>query len=251
MTRSQRRITVTLAALTPLLANCPARGLAQGTALDVKATGKKTFYVDGRAGNNQVSILSQSTLEDFTVVCNKVTGQCDLDPKSVESLRGKFSVRVEDLRTGIDLRDEHLRTADWLDAAKSPEIIIEVTGIEDAKKTGANQASLVLVGTCTVRGKTNPIKIPTDLVYLDESPTTMKRVKGDLLRLRSEFKLKLSDYGITGPPGSDVIGLKVADTLDVRVTVFGSTEKAPENLAPDKEAPASSPVKPPPPKRPG
>ena len=49
----------------------------QPVALDVKATGDKTFYVDGRAGNNQVSVFSQSTLEDFTVVCNKVQAALD------------------------------------------------------------------------------------------------------------------------------------------------------------------------------
>lgn len=249
MALGKRGLAMSLAALVALLADLPTPAGAQ-TALEVKATGKKTFYVDGRAGNNQVTVLSQSTLEDITCVCDKVTGKCDLDPKNVESLRGRFVLRIEDIRTGIDLRDHHLRTPDWLDAAKYPEVVIEVTGIEDAKKTTASEASLVLVGTCTVKGKTNPVKIPTTLSYLDESPVTMKRVKGDLLRLRSEFKLKLSDYGVTGPPGSDTIGLKVADTLVVKVTVFGSTEAPPAALEPDKGPPASQPVKPPPPKKP-
>ncbi len=249
MALGKRSLGMSLAGLVVLLAGRPAPVGAQ-TALEVKATGKKTFYVDGRAGNNQVTVLSQSTLEDFTCVCDKVMGKGEVDPKNIESLRGRFSLRVEDIKTGIDLRDHHLRSPDWLDAAKYPEVVMEFTGIEDAKKTAPNEASLLLIGTCAVKGKTNAVKIPTTLSFLDESPVTMKRVKGDLLRVRSEFKLKLSDYGVTGPPGSDTIGLKVADTLEIKVTVFGSTEAPPAALEPDKDAPATQPVKPPPPKKP-
>ena len=243
----KRSMVLAVGALAALSAAAP----AQNTALEVKATGKKTFYADSRAGNNQVSIFSQSTLEDFTCVCNKVTGQCEFDPKSIESLKGRFAIRVEDIKSGIELRDHDLQGPEWLDAGKYPEVVIEITGVEEAKKTAAAEASLVLVGTCTVRGKANPIKIPSTLNYLDESPVTMKRVKGDLLRLRSEFKLKLSDYGITGPPASGTIGLKVADTLDIRVTVFGSTEKPPAALQADTQPATAKPAGLPPPKRPG
>jgi polyisoprenoid-binding protein YceI len=234
-----------------LLANVVVSSGDEGkpTALDVKATGEKTFYVDGRAGSNQVSIFSQSTLEDFTVVCNKVSGQCKLDPKNVESFSGRFSIRVEDLRSGIDLRDQHLRTPEWFDAAKNPEVVIEINKVEDVKKTEANTVTTKLIGTCTMHGKTGKVSIPATMTYLDETPATMKRVKGDLLRIRAEFEVKLSDYAITGPPGSEVIGMKVSDTQTVKVTVFGSTEPPPDPLQADKKQATTSPTgpKPPPP----
>src|SRR5512137_1392481 len=84
-----------------LLAVLPPAG-AQ-TALDVKASGEKTFYVNPRAGNSQITVFSQSTLEDFTTVCNQVSGQWQVDPRSLESLHGKFALRVEDMHTGIAL----------------------------------------------------------------------------------------------------------------------------------------------------
>lgn len=229
----------------------PALGFAQSrTALDVKAGGPRTFYADSRAGNNQVSISSQSTLEDFTSVCNRVTGKCEIDPKALEAFKGRFAIRVEDIKTGIELRDTHMKSEDWLDAAKHPEIVIEVASVEDVKKTGPNKASLTLVGQCALHGKTNAVKLPAELVYLDESPETMKRAKGDLLRIRSDFKLKLSDYGIAGPKGADTIGLKVSDELEVKVSVFSSTEAPPQALEADKDKPAAAPAKPKPPQRP-
>jgi hypothetical protein len=45
--------------------------------------------------------------------------------------------------------------------------------------------------------------------------------------------VKLSDYGITGPPGSDTIGLKVSDTIVVKVSVYCSTEKPAPDLKAD------------------
>lgn len=237
-----------------LTAAMPIAAMAQNeggkrTALDVKATGRKTFYVNSRVGNNQVTILSESTLEDFTGVCNQVAGQCSLDPKALESFRGRFSIRVADIKTGIELRDTHMRNADWFDADKHPEIVIEITSLDAVKKTAADTASVTMVGTCELRGRRREVRIPATIKYLDETSKTMRRVKGDLIRIRSKFSLKLSDYDISGPAGSDTIGLKVSDEIEIRVTVFGSTERPPDALEPDSQT-TSTPRKPPPRKKP-
>ena len=237
-----------------LTAAMPIAAIAQSedgkrTALDVKATGRKTFYVNSRVGNNQITLSSESTLEDFTGVCNQVTGQCSLDPKALESFRGKFSIRVADISTGIELRDTHLRSPDWLDTDKHPQIVIEVTRLEAVKKTAVDTASVTMVGTCELRGRRRDVRIPATIKYLDETPKTMRRVKGDLIRIRSKFTLKLSDYDITGPAGSDVIGLKVSDEIEIRVTIFGSTERPPDALEADSEK-TSTPRAPPPRKKP-
>lgn len=220
------------------------------TALEVKATGVKTLYVDDQAGSNQVSFSSQAPIEDFTGVCNKVRGQCTIDPQSVESFAGKFSIRVEDMKTGIDLRDTHMRSEDWLDATKYPEITIEIASVEGVKKTGLNTASLMLVGTCSIRGKTNPVRIPATMSYLDESPKTQQKVKGDLIRLRAEFRVNMSDYGVTGPKGSETVGLKVSDQIELKVAIYGSTQPPPKPLEADRPGTATQPNQPAPPRRP-
>jgi polyisoprenoid-binding protein YceI len=233
-----------------VLAVVPSWAGAQ-TALEVKASGEKTFYVNPRAGNSQVTVFSQSTLEDFTTVCNQVSGQWQLDPRNLESLRGRFALRVADMYTGLDLRDRDLRGPDWFDAEHYPEVLVEVAKVEDVKKVTASTATMKLVGTCAMHGKTNPVEIPCTLAYLDESPQTMNLVKGDVIRIRAQFGVKLSDFGITGPRGSNTIGLKVSDQQDIRVTVFGATERPPEALKTDTEQPAKSPVQVKPPERPG
>ncbi len=207
---------------------------AAATALDVKAQGMKDFWVDTAAGRNQVSIFSESTLEDFTVVCNQVVGQWRFNPQDVEQMAGEFKIRVVDLRTGIELRDHHLRSADWLDAAKYPEIVIKIQRAENSSKTSPNSVSCVLVGTCSLHGVTRDVRIPAKVAYLDQSPQTMIRTKGDLIRLRADLQIKLSDYKILGPPASDTIGMRVSDDLPIKVAVFGSTERPAAPLKVDK-----------------
>lgn len=223
---------------------------APRTALETKASGAQVFYVDSRVGNNQVTFFSESTLEDFTGVCNQVGGACELDPKRLETFSGRFWIRVGDMRTGIELRDEHLRSADWLDAEQHPRISIVIQSAKDVRKTAPTAAAMTLVGECEVHGVKKPIEIPATLQYLDQSAKTMRRVKGDLIRVRAKFGIKLSDFNIAGPKGSDIIGLKVADDIDLKVTIFGSTERPPEPIDLHGEQPDRAPAKRTPPRRP-
>ena len=231
-----------LMVLAPLVGSGQGPQEAPHTSLDVKARGAKAFYVDRGAGNNQISVFSESTLEDFTVVCNEIAGQWQVNPGDVEAIHGRFAARVKDLKTGIDLRDHHLRGADWLDAGKYPEIVIKIAHAADVKKVEKNSAEMKLIGTCSLHGRTRDARIPCTLTYLDESPETMRRAKGDLVRLRASFEIKLSDYNVLGPKGSNVIGLKVADNLPIKVTVFGSTQPPPEPLKADMGGTASQPA---------
>jgi polyisoprenoid-binding protein YceI len=224
---------------------------AHATALDVKASGEKTFYVNPRAGNSQITDISRSTLEDFTTVANQVKGQWQLDPKNLEAMHGHFSLKVDDLHTGIALRDHDLRGPDWFDAAKYPDVVVDITHASDVQKTRPNTAKMKLIGTLSMHGQTKPVEIAATLAYLDESPMTEKLVRGDVVRVRAEFPVKLSEFGITGPPESAVIGVKVSDEQNVQVTIFGATERPPEELNIDVVPTPGPPVKPKPPKPPG
>lgn len=205
-------------------------GGALATALDVKASGPKTFYIDQRVGANQVVIYSQSAIEDFTSVINRVTGQFQLDPRDLEHIKGDVRMRVTDIRTGTDLRDADLYGPEWLDAARYPLIEIRILRAENVRKTAANTATMTLVGTCSMHGETRDVLIHATVIYLDQSPITMQRAAGVLVSVRASFDLKLSDYKVAGPETSKMIGLRVADVQPIRVSVFASSEEPPPAL---------------------
>ncbi len=193
------------------------------------------FYVNDPAGRNAVGFSSKAPLEDIIGTTNKITGYVVFDPaKGIEGGRGSFLVPVASLDTGIPLRNEHLTGANWLDAEKHPEITFrfdEAKNVKLVKQTAEFQTyDALLVGEFNLHGQSVKLEVPARFTYMKESAKTRTRLPGDLLAGRAEFKIKLSDFGVSGPAGADLIGAKVADEIDIQVS-FVSTSKATEGMA--------------------
>jgi polyisoprenoid-binding protein YceI len=131
-------------------------------------------------------------------------------------------VDLRTLKTGIELRDEHLRSENWLNTEKYPFAEFILTGIlksssstlEDGKKVNAT-----LTGNMTIHGITKEIKVPATLTYYKENEKTRAKIKGNLLKVNSEFSIKLSDYGVSIP--NMVVG-KVADNINLSVNYIST-----------------------------
>ena len=77
------------------------------------------FVVNDPAGRNKVTFRSKAPLEDIVGTSNQITGYLVFDPNNPQQGgRGELTVPVASINTGIPLRDEHLQSADWLDAAR-------------------------------------------------------------------------------------------------------------------------------------
>jgi polyisoprenoid-binding protein YceI len=71
---------------------------------------------------------------------------------------GRLDIQVASLHTGIGKRDEHLRSADFFDADRYPEISVEVTAIEPTAGEAAD-----LQATFTIKGVTAPVPLPVQV----------------------------------------------------------------------------------------
>jgi polyisoprenoid-binding protein YceI len=71
---------------------------------------------------------------------------------------GRLDIRVASLHTGIAKRDEHLRSADFFDADRYPDISVEVTGVQP---TGDDAADLQ--ATFHIKGVTAPVPLPAQI----------------------------------------------------------------------------------------
>jgi polyisoprenoid-binding protein YceI len=74
---------------------------------------------------------------------------------------GRLDIQVASLRTGIGKRDEHLRSADFFDADRYPEISVEVTAIAPTTGEAAD-----LQATFTIKGVTAPVRLPIQVSTL-------------------------------------------------------------------------------------
>jgi polyisoprenoid-binding protein YceI len=192
---------------------------AQG--FKVNANGVQTFDFNDDEGRNQVSFFSETPLEDIEGISNDVNGSITFDVSDFKTLKGKLSVPVSSIRTGIEMRDGHLQSTGWLDAGSYPDITFEITEVSDVRSAADNKLTAKVTGNFQVHGVTKEVTADASVTYLDESEQTRKRAPGDLLGVQTKFNIKLSDYNIS----NKLIGQKVAENVEVTVNIVGSNGK--------------------------
>ncbi len=188
------------------------------------------FHATDPMGRNNVTFSSQAPLEDITGTTNDLRGYLTFDPMRPRAgVRGEMVVSVASLNTGIPLRDEHLRSAEWLDAAAHPTIsftIEDTTSIREVKRTDAAQTyDLTLIGTFALHGRSRQMHVPARLTFLRETEQTKMKMPGDLLAVRVSFDVPLKDYGITGGAMGQVVGSRLSESIEVEVSLFASSKK--------------------------
>lgn len=193
---------------------------AQG--FKVKANGTQTFYFEDESGRNQATFFSTTPLEDITGTANGISGSVTFDVANfAKTLRGKIIVKVASINTGIELRNKHLRSKNWLDAEKYPDIIFDIKSVSDVKQIADNKLSFKVTGNFTMHGVTKEVSANVEATFLDENEETHKRAAGDLLGVRAKFNIRLSDFDVD----NQLIGNKVAEEIEVSVNIVGSNKK--------------------------
>jgi len=193
--------------------------LAQG--FKVSAAGEQTFSFTDEHGRNQAMFFSSTPLEDVTGLSNDVSGSVTFDISDVSTLKGSISISTASLKTGIELRDGHLQSENWLDAESYPDITFVIKNVSNVKSLEDNKLEAKVVGDFTTHGVTKEVIADITMTYLDESEQTKKRAPGDLLGVEAKFSIVLSDYEVENM----VLGQKVSDSIDITVTMVGSNAK--------------------------
>lgn len=151
----------------------------------------------------QVVFTSDAPLEKIVGKSNAVVGYVVPGPKDQPAkLAGAaFILPVRSLATGIPLRDEHLVDRAWLNAESFPTIDFVLTNVEDIKEIkrgeGFTTWSVTLVGDMTLHGVKRQLRVPdARLSFFQESDKTRSIAPGDLLFLKCEYTVRMSDFGI-------------------------------------------------------
>ena len=190
---------------------------AQG--FKVKATGEQTFNFEDK--RNQVKFFSTTPLEDITGISNDVKGKVSLNVADIKSIKGSITISVASIKTAIDLRDEHLRSENWLDADQYPEITFAIKNVGNIKVLEDNRVEAKVTGDFTVHGVTKEVVADVTITYLDASDQTKQVAPGDLLGVQAKFNILLSDFEVENM----IVGQKVADNIEITATLRGSNAK--------------------------
>jgi polyisoprenoid-binding protein YceI len=193
--------------------------LANG--FDVDRSGLQSFSFKDKMGSNQATFYSSAPLEDITGMSTDVWGNVSFDVADiVNTLEGEVKISTASLKSGIDLRDEHIRSDNWLNAEKYPEITFNIKDVKDVNEIDANKIKATVTGEFTVHGVTKDITSEVELTYLEESEFTKIRLPGDLLGVKAKFNIKLSDFGVQNM----ALGKRVADEIEITINIVGSNK---------------------------
>jgi polyisoprenoid-binding protein YceI len=136
-------------------------------------------------------------------------GAIHFDEKDVTKSSVEFTAKVESIDTGVDQRNAHLRTADFFDVEKYPEMNFKSTRVERRGKDG-----YVLHGDFTLKGVTKQVALPFTVTGAIQDPWGNTR-----FGVSAQTKIDRRDYGITWGKALENGGLDVGNevTIDLQL----------------------------------
>jgi len=182
----------------------------------------QTFTASIKDGRNNVRFESDAPLENIVGTTNQVGATIMINPSNIAYFpKGKVVINLASLKTGIDLRDKHLKSEDYLNTDKYPnaEFMFSKLNSRSKRLDNTKPTKASATGKLTLHGVTKEITVPVTLTYFKEDKNTVSKQKGNLLRVKSSFEIKLSDYKIKVP---QMLFYKLNETIAINIDIVAS-----------------------------
>jgi polyisoprenoid-binding protein YceI len=147
------------------------------------------------------------------------TGKLVMDGEALKEATA--TIQVQSIDTGVEQRDDHLRTPDFFDAKSYPTITFKTKRVEPTSD------GVVMIADFTMRGVTKELRLPVTLSKPIKDPWGGTRVG-----LETKTKLNRKDYGI-----------KYNDVLESGVAAVGDEIEIEINAEAIKDKPGTAPAK--------
>jgi polyisoprenoid-binding protein YceI len=139
----------------------------------------------------------------------------DRSNPSVSSV--ELTIKVPSIDTGVTDRDKHLRSADFFDAEKYPEISFKSTSIKPSGKKDVYDVT----GSFTMHGVTKSITLPVEFLGFIKDPRGNERAG-----FSTHTTLNRKDYGVNWNRALDNGGALLSDDVDVTVNIEAAKSMA-------------------------
>lgn len=143
----------------------------------------------------------------------KTAGKLVVDPKNLDASSVSFTIQTDSVDTAVAPRDTHLKSADFFEVAKYPEITFKSTKIRKAGK------GYVAEGDLTIKAVTKKISIPFKAYGPITDPWGAQRIGV----VAEPVKINRQDYGIAYndklPSGVPAVANDVTIRLSLEATL--------------------------------
>lgn len=147
----------------------------------------------------------------ITTVKGRITdieGTIHSDEQDPQNSSVEAVLKAASLDTRTDQRDQHLRSADFLDVEKFPEIKFRSTRIQGDKK------SFKLTGDLTIRDITRPITLDVEFEGRNRDPWGGERVG-----FSAKGKIDRREFGLTWNQALETGGVVVGNDIKINLEV--------------------------------
>ncbi len=178
----------------------------------------ETYHASSTPATDTVHFQSSAKLEFVEGLTNNIVGSVDVNPdSSIGNTKGLFRVDLRTMTTGIDLRDEHMRTR-HLETDKYPYAFFEISSIANspAQLVPDSTYQLTAAGKFYIHGIWRSISVATAVRKTGNAGS-------EALSVRARFAIKLDEFGIPRPKA---LFLKLAETINVEV-IFTAANNLP------------------------
>jgi polyisoprenoid-binding protein YceI len=129
--------------------------------------------------HSEINFVAESRLLSAHGFFGKWDADVQLDATNWSKSSVSLTIDAASINTRVDMRDNHLRSADFFDVAKYPTITFKSTAVKQLSATKAE-----ITGDLTVKGVTKQVVVPATLVFYEKGAG---RFRGTLSLLRKDF----------------------------------------------------------------
>jgi len=140
---------------------------------------------------------------------NDFEGSITVDSEAPERSSVGLTIKVASIDTRNVDRDEHLRTNDFFDAPRFPEITFVSDRVDQV-----DEGHFIVSGGVTIRGVTREISIPIDFVGVERDPMGNLRAGFEGSR-----RINRQDFGLKWNTTLDSGGVLVSDKITLEFEV--------------------------------
>jgi polyisoprenoid-binding protein YceI len=140
---------------------------------------------------------------------NEFEGALSLDGSAPERSSAEVTISAASISTGNDDRDNHVRSADYLDVETYPTLTFRSTGV---RYDGADE--FVMTGDLTIRGTTRPVELAVELEGQASDPFGNERIG-----FSGATTISRKDFGLTWNVALEAGGVLVSDKVKITLDV--------------------------------
>ena len=181
-------------------------------AFGATALAAETFEVD--VTHSDVSFKVRHFVSKSSGRFDDFSGTFVVDREDMTKTTIEFAVKMASIDTDNDSRDNHLKSPDFFDVEKYPDMTFKSTGIT---KTG--ESTYDVTGQFNLHGVTKEIVIPVEVLGFHDDE------KGSQAGFEMDFVINRKDFGIIWNKALDAGGFVLGEDVEINITLETHSSK--------------------------